>query len=206
MGFGKRTFAVQIGLLQENQAWSPDSRACRKLTHYRRGLLLDRRRHKDCDPPILPSRTGLPQLSLHTPLGALTFSEEDGAIVALDWGWGRDQSETMLLARARTQMHEYLDGERQQFELPTRLVGTVYQRKVWEALSSIPYGQTRSYAAIAGMAGGGARSVGQANRRNPVPILVPCHRAVGADGIGGYSGNEGLATKRYLLQLEAHSL
>jgi len=148
----------------------------------------------------------LPQLSLHTPLGALTLSEEDGAIVALDWGWGRDQSETMLLGYARTQVHEYLDGERQQFELPTRLAGTVYQRRVWEALSSIPYGQTRSYADIAQMVGGGARSVGQANRRNPVPILVPCHRVVGADGIGSYSGNEGLVTKRYLLQLEAHSL
>ncbi len=147
----------------------------------------------------------MPQLSLHTPLGALTLSEEDGAIVALDWGWGRDQEETALLTRARDQMHEYLDGERQVFELPLQPAGRTYQRQVWAFLSSIPYGQTRTYSDVARMAGGGARAVGQANRCNPVPILIPCHRVVGAHGIGGYSGAEGLVTKRYLLQLEVHS-
>ncbi len=147
----------------------------------------------------------MPQLSLHTPLGALTLSEEDGAIVALDWGWGRDQDETALLTRARDQMHEYLDGERRAFELPLQPAGTAYQRQVWAFLSSIPYGQTCTYGDVARVAGGGARAVGQANRCNPVPILIPCHRVVGAQGIGGYSGAEGLVTKRYLLQLETHS-
>ena len=144
----------------------------------------------------------MPQLSLHTPLGALTLSEEDGAIVAFDWGWGRDQDATKLLARARVQVHEYMDGERREFELPIKLVGTNYQVQVWETLSLIPYGQTRSYADVARTAGGGPRSVGQANRRNPIPILIPCHRVVGTGSIGGYSGAEGLITKQYLLKLE----
>jgi len=147
----------------------------------------------------------LPQLSLHSPLGALTLSEEDGAIVAVDWGWGRDQDETALLMRARDQMHEYLDGERQHFELPVRLTGTAYQRRIWATLSSIPYGETWTYAAVACAAGGGPRSVGQANRCNPLPIIVPCHQVIATDSLGGYSSGEGLDTKRYLLQLEARS-
>lgn len=147
----------------------------------------------------------MPQLSLHTPLGPLTLSEDDGAIVAVDWGWGRDQEPTTLLMKARDQMHEYLDGEREAFELPVRPIGSAYQRKVWTALAMISYGQTWSYAAVARVAGGGPRSVGQANRCNPVPIIIPCHRVVATHGLGGYSGAEGLETKRFLLQLEARS-
>lgn len=145
----------------------------------------------------------MPQLSLHSPLGALTLSEERGAIVALDWGWGRDQDETALLRCACDQVHEYLDGERYDFEVPVDPAGTAYQRKVWAILSSIPYGATRTYADVARLAGGGPRSVGQANRCNPIPILIPCHRVVAAHGIGGYSSAEGIETKRYLLRLEA---
>jgi len=147
----------------------------------------------------------LPQLSLHTPLGALTLSEEDGAIVSLDWGWGRDQDETALLARARDQVHEYLDSGRRHFDVPVDPMGTAYQRRVWAVLSSIPYGETWSYAHVARLAGGGPRSVGQANGRNPIPILIPCHRVVATHGIGGYSAAEGLDTKRYLLRLEGCS-
>lgn len=145
----------------------------------------------------------MPQLSLHTPLGALTISAEDGAIVALDWGWGRDQEPTPLLQEAADQLDAYFDGERTGFDLPLRPEGSVYQRRVWDALRAIPYGATRTYAELAVQAGGGPRSVGGANRRNPMPILIPCHRVVAAGGIGGYTGGEGLATKRHLLELEA---
>ena len=145
----------------------------------------------------------MPQLSLHTPLGALTISAEDDAVVALDWGWGRDQTPTALLREACDQLHAYLDGERTAFDLPFRPDGSPYQRRVWDALRAIPYGETRTYAELAVQAGGSARSVGGANRRNPLPILIPCHRVVAAGGIGGYSGGEGLDTKRYLLALEA---
>jgi len=148
----------------------------------------------------------LPQLSLHTPLGDLTISEEDGAIVAVDWGWGRDQAETPVLERAREQLHDYFDGRRTGFDLPVRPHGTPYRCRVWAALCMIPPGQTRTYLDIARVAGGSARSVGQANGANPIPVIIPCHRVVASAGIGGYSGGDGLDTKRFLLQLEARRL
>lgn len=147
----------------------------------------------------------MPQLSLHSPIGALTVSEEDGAIVALDWGWGRDQTETALLLRARDQLHAYFDGGLTDFALPLAPVGTPYRLRVWQALREIPHGQTRTYAEIARRAGGSARSVGGANGANPIPILIPCHRVVATAGLGGYSGADGLPTKRFLLHLEAHA-
>ena len=148
----------------------------------------------------------MPQLSFRTSLfDTLTLTEEDGAIVALDWGWGRDQDETPLLLRARAQLEEYLDGGRSSFDLPLAPSGTAYRRRVWAALCEIPYGKTQTYAQIAGVAGGGSRSVGGANGANPIPILIPCHRVVAANGIGGYSGHEGLETKRRLLWLETQS-
>jgi methylated-DNA-[protein]-cysteine S-methyltransferase len=151
----------------------------------------------------------VPQLPLHTPIGDLTISEEAGAIVALDWGWGRDQTETPLLAEARAQLHAYFDQALTRFTLPLAPEGTAYRRRVWQALTEIPYGETRSYIAIARAVGGAARAVGQASGANPIPILIPCHRVVGSVGLGGYSGGDGLETKRCLLALEsraAHSL
>ena len=146
----------------------------------------------------------MPQLSLLTPLGDLTVSEEDGAIVALDWGRGRDQADTPLLRRARDQLQAYFDGERTAFDLPLAPHGTDFQRRVWEALCTIPAGETRTYADIARAVGcRAARAIGQANGANPIPILIPCHRVVAADGsLGGYSGGEGPDTKRYLLAHE----
>ncbi len=148
----------------------------------------------------------MPQLSLHTPVGDITVSEEDGRIVALDWGWGRDQAETPLLLRARAQLDAYFDGEPIIFDLPLAPAGTPYRQAVWAELRRIPLGATRSYADIARAAGGGPRSVGGANAANPIPILIPCHRVVASDGIGGYSGGDGLDTKRALLRLESHAL
>lgn len=145
----------------------------------------------------------MPQLSLHTPVGDLTISEDGGAIVALDWGWGRDQTETTLLMRAREQLHAYFDGECQSFDLPLAPAGTAYRQRVWEALCRIPYGETRTYGEIAAVAGGSPRSVGTANGSNPIPILIPCHRVLASNGLGGYSGGDGVDTKRSLLRLEA---
>jgi methylated-DNA-[protein]-cysteine S-methyltransferase len=103
---------------------------------------------------------------------------------------------------ARAQLHAYFDGELTDFDLPLAPAGTPYRRRVWQALCDIPYGETRCYAAIATAAGGSARSVGQANGCNPIPIIIPCHRVVASTHLGGYSGGEGLSTKRYLLSLE----
>lgn len=150
-------------------------------------------------------RAPVPQLSLHTPIGDLTISAEADHIVAVDWGWGRDQVETPLLRRARDQLQAYFDGALAAFDLPLAPPGRPYCQRVWRALCDIPFGQTRTYVEVAAAAGGSARSVGQANGRNPIPILIPCHRVVAAGGLGGYSGGEGLDTKRYLLALEAPS-
>lgn len=145
----------------------------------------------------------MPQLSLRTPLGDLTLSEEDGAIVALDWGRVERQEATPLLTEARDQLQDYFDGQRSRFALPLAPHGTEFQRRVWEALRAIPPGETRSYVDVARLLASGPRAVGQANGRNPIPIIIPCHRVVAADGtIGGYSGLDGIATKRYLLDLE----
>ena len=144
----------------------------------------------------------VPQLSFHSPLGAVTLSEEDGAIVALDWGWGRDQDGTPLLLQAREQLCAYLDGELDHFDLPLFPAGTPYRRRVWSELQAIPFGSTRTYQELAHRIGGSAHSVGRANGANPIPILIPCHRVVARNGLGGYTGSEGLETKRTLLALE----
>jgi methylated-DNA-[protein]-cysteine S-methyltransferase len=145
----------------------------------------------------------MPSLSLHTPLGALTVSQENEAIVSLDWGWGRDQTPTPLLMRAAAQLQAYFDGSLHRFDLPLAPRGTPYRQRVWAALQDIAYGQTCSYATLARRAGGSARSIGGANGANPIPIIIPCHRVVGAAGIGGYSGGEGVQTKSWLLAHEA---
>lgn len=144
----------------------------------------------------------MPQLSFHTPLGPLTLSEEDGAIVSVDWGWGRDQDETALLRHGRAQMQAYFDGALDRFEIPLAPAGTPYRQRVWQTLCQIPFGATATYVDIARQAGGSPRSVGGANAHNPLPILIPCHRVVAVGHIGGYSSPGGLTTKRYLLALE----
>jgi methylated-DNA-[protein]-cysteine S-methyltransferase len=144
----------------------------------------------------------VPQLSLHSPIGDLTVSEESGEIVALDWGWGRDQTETPILIRARSALQDYFDGAPLPDDLPIKPHGTAYRQRVWQALREIPAGQTRTYIEIARVAGGSARSVGGANAANPIAIFIPCHRVVATTGLGGYSGGDGLQTKQKLLALE----
>ena len=146
----------------------------------------------------------MPQLTLHTPLGEITLSEEDDALVALDWGRGRDQAVTPLLAEAREQLHDWFDGKRTGFRLPLNPHGTEFQRRVWAAMSAIPRGRTRTYGEIARELGSSPRAVGMACGANPLPILIPCHRILASNGgLGGYSGGDGPATKRHLLRLEA---
>jgi methylated-DNA-[protein]-cysteine S-methyltransferase len=144
----------------------------------------------------------VPLLSLHTPVGDLSVAEDDGALVSVEWGWGRDQDETALLRSAREQLHAYFDAELTTFDLPLAPAGSPYRQRVWRALLAIPYGATRTYRDIAREAGGSPRSVGGANGANPIPIIIPCHRVVASNGPGGYSGGDGLPTKRALLRLE----
>jgi methylated-DNA-[protein]-cysteine S-methyltransferase len=145
----------------------------------------------------------MPQLTCLTPLGDVTVSEEGGAIVALDWGRGRDQDRTPLLLAAVAQLQAYFDGQRSDFALPLAPHGSPFQRRVWDALRAIPPGETRSYGDLARELGSAARAIGQANGSNPIPILIPCHRVVAANGrLGGYSGGDGASTKRWLLAHE----
>ena len=152
-------------------------------------------------------------LTVSSPIGELTIFEENGAIVALEWGRavppvGGRKTESpraaKLLSRAVRQLEEYFAGTRKTFDLPLRPAGTAFQRKVWARLSAIPFGATLTYGAIAKKLKSGARAVGTACGANPIPILIPCHRVLGADGrLGGYSGEGGVATKQFLLAHEA---
>jgi methylated-DNA-[protein]-cysteine S-methyltransferase len=108
-----------------------------------------------------------------------------------------------VMNRAATQLQEYLAGRRRLFDLPLDPPGTAFQREVWHVLELIPYGETRTYAEVAEAVGrpGAARAIGGANRANPIPIIIPCHRVLPASGgIGGYAYGQKL--KRYLLELE----
>jgi methylated-DNA-[protein]-cysteine S-methyltransferase len=104
-------------------------------------------------------------------------------------------------------LQDYFDGKRLTFDLPLAPHGSAFQKRVWAALCAIPPGETRSYADIARVIGSAPRAIGGANGANPIPIIIPCHRVVAADGsLGGYSGGDGPATKQYLLDLERRSL
>jgi methylated-DNA-[protein]-cysteine S-methyltransferase len=113
------------------------------------------------------------------------------------------KTETPLIKKTAAQIEEYLAGKRKQFTIPTALHGTEFQMAVWRALQNIPYGETRSYKEIAAFIGRpkALRAVGMANNRNPISIIVPCHRVIGSDGsLTGYGG--GLPLKQRLLELE----
>lgn len=146
----------------------------------------------------------MPYLSITSPLGPLTVFENDGAVIAIEFGRAPGGEETALLAAARGQLAAYFDGRLRMFSLPLAPAGSAFRRSVWTALSAIPYGETRTYGDLAAQLGSAARAVGGACGRNPIPIVVPCHRVVGAGGrLTGYSGGEGTDTKRALLALEA---
>lgn len=142
------------------------------------------------------------QISFHSPVGELSIAEDEGFIVSVDWGWGSIQEETPLLQEAKKQFDAYFDGQLKQFNLPIRPFGTAYQLKVWQALQTIPFGETLSYQELAQIVGGSPRSIGGANGANPIPLIIPCHRVIGKSGLGGYSGGEGIETKEYLLNME----
>lgn len=163
--------------------------------------------------PLAGSDTGATFYTYATPFGAITLQQRGQALTAMAFGRRKLQGEnrsTQLTNRAASQLQEYFAGKRRVFDLPLAPAGTAFQQQVWRALECIPYGQTRSYGEVAASIGhaGAARAVGQANNRNPLPIFIPCHRVIAADGsLGGYSFGPtkegGLKIKRFLLDLEA---
>ncbi|MFI5023472.1 MAG: methylated-DNA--[protein]-cysteine S-methyltransferase [Alphaproteobacteria bacterium] len=144
----------------------------------------------------------MPSLSLASPLGTLTLGEEGGALVSLAFGGTRGHDETPLLRQAKTQLLEYFAGRRREFALPLAPEGTPFQQALWQALLAIPYGELSTYGELATALKSAPRAIGGACGRNPIPIIIPCHRVVAAGSLGGYSGGQGLATKRKLLALE----
>jgi methylated-DNA-[protein]-cysteine S-methyltransferase len=141
---------------------------------------------------------------IDSPVGPLTLVERDGALARLSFGAHADSPATPLLHRAVAQLNEYFAGARRSFDLPLAPSGTEFQLACWRALAEIPYGETRSYGEQARRIGrpDRARAVGAANGANPIAIILPCHRVIGADGsLVGFGG--GLETKRRLLDLEA---
>jgi methylated-DNA-[protein]-cysteine S-methyltransferase len=146
----------------------------------------------------------MPRLTFESPLGRLTLFEEDGRLVALDWGGKRAAGEpTSMLRDAKRQLAAYFEGRRRAFDLPLAPWGSPFELRVWQLMTDIPYGETRSYGDLARELAAAPRAVGQACGRNPLPILIPCHRVLAAEGrLGGYSGGKGTETKRRLLMLE----
>ncbi len=144
-----------------------------------------------------------------TPVGWMRVEYENGNITRL--GKIADEPEdkgsrTALTDEVGRQLREYFDGKRKEFDFPYEMKGTVFQKSVWRALCAIPYGETRSYKDIAVAVGNAkaSRAVGMANNKNPIAIVVPCHRVIGADGkLVGYAS--GLEMKEALLKLEAEN-
>jgi methylated-DNA-[protein]-cysteine S-methyltransferase len=161
--------------------------------------------------------TTLTQTTIESPVGVLRIIASDAGIRAVLWPIERDSRVTFdeeitdgthpILEEAKAQLKAYIDGDRDDFDLPLDLVGTDFQRAVWEGLQQIPYGSTRSYGELASDLDrpGAARAVGTATGRNPVSIIVPCHRLVGSTGsLTGFAG--GIDAKRWLLDHESHKL
>jgi methylated-DNA-[protein]-cysteine S-methyltransferase len=148
----------------------------------------------------------------NTKIGRISIEENGTSITKLDF-ISKDvqediieKNETVLLKQAINELNEYLDGNRSSFDLPLEPKGTEFQKKVWNALKEIPYGETRSYGEIAKIIGNekASRAVGMANNKNPIAIIVPCHRVIGANGkLVGYAG--GLDLKGKLLELEKNN-
>ncbi|MGH7060966.1 MAG: methylated-DNA--[protein]-cysteine S-methyltransferase [Stellaceae bacterium] len=142
-------------------------------------------------------------MTIDSPVGRLTITEADGAVVQIRWGDGGEGDETTpLLAEAMRQLDAYFARRLRCFDLPLRPAGSAFDQRVWAAMQQIAYGQTRRYGELAMEVGSAPRAIGGACGRNPIPIVIPCHRVLASGGLGGYSGGEGLATKRTLLALE----
>jgi methylated-DNA-[protein]-cysteine S-methyltransferase len=148
---------------------------------------------------------------VQSPIDRLILASDGAALVGVwmanaspaDANWSRRTGDDDILAQTRTQLEEYFDGRRRVFEVPLAPNGTDFQRSVWTALMQIPFGTTISYGELARRLGKEAaiRAVGAANGRNPIPVIVPCHRVIGSDGsLTGFGG--GLPRKKWLLQHE----
>jgi len=145
----------------------------------------------------------MPTITVDTQFGRLAVTEEEGAITRLTWDGEDEGAPTPLLEEAKRQIEAYDAGDLQEFDLPLRVGGSDFQRAVCEAMRAIPFGETSTYGDIARALDHPAQAVGRACGHNPIPILIPCHRVMGAGGkLTGFSGKGGVETKLALLRHE----
>lgn len=143
----------------------------------------------------------MPSLTLDTPTGLFTVVETDGFITSSYWGsGGRDT--TPLLTETATQIRSYFDRSLTVFDLPLNVQSTRFQREICAAMSAIPFGETRTYGDLAKELDTPAQAIGQGCGGNPIPLIIPCHRVLGASNLGGFSGTHGIETKVALLKHE----
>jgi methylated-DNA-[protein]-cysteine S-methyltransferase len=150
--------------------------------------------------------TAMPSLAVASPIGALTLHEAGEALVEIRWSEEPAGNGSKLLEEAARQLAAYFAGRLDRFDLPLRPQGSPHEARVWAQMQQIPYGETRSYKDLATAIGSAPRAVGRACGKNPIPIVIPCHRVLAKSGLGGYSGEGGLATKRHLLALEGATM
>lgn len=140
--------------------------------------------------------------SIDGPFGRIGLIERDGAIVRLRWPVDGPPPSTPLLKEAARRLAAYFAGSPAPFDLPLAPEGSAFERQVWSAMRAIPFGETKTYGAIAKTLGTAAQPVGAACGANPIPILIPCHRVLGASGLGGFSASGGVEDKVWLLKRE----
>ncbi|MCP4209032.1 MAG: methylated-DNA--[protein]-cysteine S-methyltransferase [Shimia sp.] len=141
------------------------------------------------------------RLTVDTPTGPMTLTEQDGAIVRAEWESG-GADDTPLLREAAAQLSAYFDDPAQGFDLPLKIEASDFQQRVCDAMLAIPLGETRTYGELSKDLGVPAQAIGQGCGGNPIPVIIPCHRVLGANGLGGFSGLGGVETKVWLLKHE----
>ena len=140
--------------------------------------------------------------TVDTPVGSLGFDATDGAVTAMHWGGKGNLGRSALADLIKTEVDQYFAGRLTKFSIPVAPQGTDFQLKFYDALCAIPFGETRTYGDLAGELNVSAQAIGQACGANPIAIIIPCHRVLGASSLGGFSGVGGVETKVELLKLE----
>ncbi|WP_281973816.1 methylated-DNA--[protein]-cysteine S-methyltransferase [Ruegeria faecimaris] len=141
-------------------------------------------------------------IAVETRFGTLGVEETDGAVTRLIWNGGNQGEVTPLLQEAAAQLRAYDQGRLDRFDLPYRIEGSEFLRQVCDLMFAIPLGETRTYGDLAKELGQPPQPVGQACGANPIPVIIPCHRVLAANGLGGFSGDGGIETKVALLRHE----
>ncbi|MDX1785941.1 MAG: methylated-DNA--[protein]-cysteine S-methyltransferase [Roseovarius sp.] len=144
----------------------------------------------------------MPAITVSTPIGPMTVVSDAGCITAIDWRQTHANDSTPELEEARRQLTAYFAGSLTEFDLPLRIDASGFQRDVCDQIAAIPHGETRTYGQIAKALGAPAQAVGSGCGGNPIPVIIPCHRVLGANGLGGFSAKGGVETKVWLLRHE----